>query len=498
MSHRFPLITGRVFAVLYFAYLTFAQIFAMAADFGIDLSGQVQRFDRLVNAPNQSFRSTVVRTETLHHMRLTDIKLEIHEGEAEKRTELSAHPMTLIVSENVTDFRHWVVLITEDQNLDRDLLFDQSLQTLNKGAQGRLTGKLLSLIPYPVAVITRVPAIPPGGGSPDEFLGRGLVSYLNSGGTISDAAAIPLIGMTRAVLRGQEALAKYVQETHGQKLERTVLIGGSKTAWTAWLAAAHDRSHRISGIVSAAFNVLNFEESLPYEAQAWKGLPGELAPFQPVLDAILSPSGSPLRTRASELTPMIDPFYRLHNMTLPKLVIYGANDPYFPPENDALYWNALAGRNNHRIVFPNYGHHGDQPDGMSKLELYQFYALLGDSLRQFFRLSFDDRAAELDIPRLHPLEVTRRSNQVTLVLSADDMPGSAYFWIAESESKDLRKTQWRRIEAQWNRKTQSYTAVARSEAPYLSVFGEAHWSPGGLSIDPRFVEHTAIKTLFLR
>ena len=76
----------------------------------------------------------------------------------------------------------------------------------------------------------------------------------------------------------------------------------------------------------------------------------------------------PDTTEAPKLWQMIDPWVYREKLTLPKMIINGANDPYWPLDALNSYWDDLKGEK-WVLYVPNAGHDLREADTNGKKEL---------------------------------------------------------------------------------------------------------------------------------
>jgi PhoPQ-activated pathogenicity-related protein len=190
-------------------------------------------------------------------------------------------------------------------------------------------------------VLTRVPNQPLfGGRTEDELLSFTLNEYRQSG----DSSWPLLFPMVASVVKGIDVL----QGALGQSEIKVVLIGASKRGWTTYLSAAVER--RIVGMVPAVFEMVSMQRQIAL-ARARYGRDSEkIRPYTALglTDALLEP-------RVKQLIQWLDPHVYAKNYTIPKLVLLGANDPYWVVDSVREYWGALPEPKMLRIL-PNVGH----------------------------------------------------------------------------------------------------------------------------------------------
>ena len=208
-------------------------------------------------------------------------------------------------------------------------------------SQQRNAQKFADELGIRVAVLTKVPNQPLfGGKTEDVLLSYTLDRYRNSG----DATWPLLFPMVTSVVRGIDTL----QETLRQPHLRVVLIGASKRGWTTYLSAAVER--RIIGIVPAVYEMIAMREQVALARERYGKDSEKISPYTALglTDALLEP-------RMATLVSWIDPVGYFPRLSIPKLVLLGANDPYWVVDSVREYWDKLPEPKMLRIL-PNVGH----------------------------------------------------------------------------------------------------------------------------------------------
>lgn len=244
-----------------------------------------------------------------------------------------------------------------------------------------------------------------------------------------------LLPMTRAAVAAMDALGEYsVAEAaaapgerarpwaHG-KLEKFVTTGGSKRGWTTWLSGVVEP--RVIAIAPIVFDNLNFAAQIRLHMETW----GEPSPsIHDYTDAGLLEM---LETeRGRQLGLLVDPYSYAARLTLPKLILIGTNDTYWPLEAIHLYRGALPGELYTHYV-PNAGHSA----GLSVVQ-----ALVG-----FFD-HVTDRTP--DLPQLELTVAPRLGAEIRAARATDTARlGNVRLWATWIEGRDFTKATWVSVDA---------------------------------------------------
>ena len=198
----------------------------------------------------------------------------------------------------------------------------------------------------PVAFLYGIPKQPLFGNKrEDALIAETFVKYLETG----DPTWPLLFPMVKSVIRAMDAVQEFAkQELHAEVTE-FVVSGASKRGWTTWLAAATG-DRRIKAVVPMVIDILNMTEQMKNQVAAFGG-PSKMIADYTVRGLIPFPDTE----RARELWRMVDPYTYRAKYTMPKLVITGTNDPYWPLDAVRSYWEDLPGEK-YLLSVPNAGH----------------------------------------------------------------------------------------------------------------------------------------------
>jgi len=215
--------------------------------------------------------------------------------------------------------------------------------TGGRGGEAHHTGaqQLADALGVRAAVLTQVPNQPLyGGKTEDDLLSYTLNEYRQSG----DPSWPLLFPMVSSVVKGIDVL----QEVLSEPGLRVVLIGASKRGWTTYLSGGVDK--RIVGIVPAVFEMVSMQKQIALARSRYGRDSEKIRPYTALglTDALLEP-------RVSQLVKWLDPAAYAPRFTMPKLVLLGANDPYWVVDSVREYWDVLPEPKMLRIL-PNVGH----------------------------------------------------------------------------------------------------------------------------------------------
>ena len=195
-----------------------------------------------------------------------------------------------------------------------------------------------------VAVLFDIPNQPLFGGLREDWLLSYSFSQFIETGDYSWPALLPMV---KSTVVSMNLLDDYIKNM-GDKIEGFILTGGSKRGWTTWLTAAMDK--RVKGIVPIAFDNLNIAEQMQHQLSFWGSFSPSIREY--VERGILDDLDNPVKR---DLLQYIDPFTYRMDLEVPKLIVVGTNDPYWPIDASKLYVDNLPGYFS-MVYAPNAGH----------------------------------------------------------------------------------------------------------------------------------------------
>lgn len=139
--------------------------------------------------------------------------------------------------------------------------------------------------------------------------------------------------MTKSAVRAMDTVQKVVTKT---EVKDFIVTGHSKRGLTSWLAAVVDP--RVRAIAPQAIDMVNMPKANDHYRNIFGTWPGYSYAHLNVYSRSNSPEGELLLNA-------IDPYKFLDRLTMPKLILNGANDQGFPPDSAQYYFPELKGEN---------------------------------------------------------------------------------------------------------------------------------------------------------
>lgn len=228
----------------------------------------------------------------------------------------------------------------------------------------------------------------------------------------NDLLRLPMVKSGTAAMT---AVQQYLASEAGGKLplDRFVVSGGSKRAWTAWLVAALDT--RVAGVIPIVINVLDVDATTRHHWEA-------MGYFSPALKDYVENGLIPDmigKPGLAEVNRIEDPLnYRDRpSMKMPKYVINAVGDEYFPPDNTKFGYHLLPPVKRLRMI-PNSKHSTAGTD-------------IGESITAFY-------AAVLNRTPI-PDYAWRVGKDGAIVLSSAQRPMEVYLWQGTNpKARDFR------------------------------------------------------------
>lgn len=233
-----------------------------------------------------------------------------------------------------------------------------------------------------------------------------------------------LFPMVKSAVRAMDAIQEFSEENLSGVINRFMVTGASKRGWTSWLTAAVD--DRVEAIAPMVIDVLNMPVNLQYQLDVWNDYSPQINDYVElgIVQEVETGAGP-------EIARMIDPYAYRADLDMPKLIVIGTNDEYWPVDAIKHYYNDIPGQNS-IIYLPNAGH--DLGGGEAAIRAIS--AFFGQMLRKEtppvcqWEISYDESGAEL------------------AVTATPDQLMSAALWSADSPDRDFRDAEFTEKELQ--------------------------------------------------
>ncbi|MCD6202560.1 MAG: PhoPQ-activated pathogenicity-like protein PqaA type [Bacteroidales bacterium] len=227
-----------------------------------------------------------------------------------------------------------------------------------------------------------------------------------------------LFPMVKSAVRAMDAVQQFSENTLNHPVHRFVVTGASKRGWTTWLTGAMDK--RTEAIAPMVIDVLNMPVNLDYQVKAWGDYSIQIEDYVKLGIPQEVHSG-----KGSAIAAMVDPYSYRKKLTMPKLIINGTNDEYWPVDAIKNYLDEIPGEN-YLLYVQNAGHGlGDKKKALTSLGAF-----------------FGRTLARKPYPQCK-WNVVREDTRVVMSVetSHDELLG-VHLWSAVSQDRDFRKAVW--------------------------------------------------------
>jgi PhoPQ-activated pathogenicity-related protein len=308
----------------------------------------------------------------------------------------------------------------------------------------------------PVAFLYGIPNQPLfDGKKEDALIAETFVRYLKS-----DDESWPLLfPMVKSLTKAMDALQAFAQREWNFVIRFFVVTGGSKRGWTTWLTAAVEP--RVKAIAPLVIDTLNMQAQLPHQLKSY-GRYSEMIDDYVKRDLVPMPKTQ----RAVKLWSMVDPWVYRDKLTMPTMIINGANDPYWTVDALNLYWSDLKSPRWIEYV-PNAGH--------NLLENKFDPTRVANTLGAFARHQIHGVA----MPKL-TWKHDDHEGKPRLTVQSDPMPKKARLWVADGEKRDVRKSTWKEQPAMIN-ETKIVGTVDGPNSGHRVFYGEMEYQIDGMT-----------------
>lgn len=342
----------------------------------------------------------------------------------------------------------------------------------------------------------------------DDLIAHTFAKYLEQPDPHSDwPLLLPMTKSTTQIMRAVEAWSagEAKKDNKSAAITKWGVSGASKRGWTAWLVAAAEekaRPGRVIGVIPMVYDNLNLAVQMPHQKESWGAYSEMIADYsrRGLPDIVSTPRGR-------ELAAIIDPWTYRERLKLPKLIVNGSNDPYWPLDAFNLYRGGLSGETD---VFyaPNSGHilNGNEARVAGITAAWFKMVAQNKTPPQVLARVLDARNEEINAPG-QVLSASQNLKWRLQVLARDGAPVSprkVKLWAASSATRDFRKSRWQAIELQPGMAKGSPYEIALDDArlkgekgqgEFHAIFGEVEL-PGGVGEDAPVNSPLAIRVPF--
>lgn len=310
----------------------------------------------------------------------------------------------------------------------------------------------------PVAVLRQVPQQPIFNGLKED----GAISYTFQKFLETGVNDWPLLlPMVKSAVKGMDAIQEFARDEWKLEVKNFLISGASKRGWTTWLTAAVDP--RVNALAPMVIDMLNMRLQLPHQVLSFGGFSERIHDYtdKGLQQYLFTKEGTALRE-------IVDPYSYRAQITQPKLIILGTNDPYWPVDALNMYWDGLEGEK--RILYVPNGQHG---------------------LQDYPRMIGSITALHQSICNGHKLpnlkwKYEEQDDAVCLTVNCDVEPKSVAAWTADAETRDFRKSQWveKPAEASGDGGKSFEISLPKPAKGFSAVFAEAKFN--GLALPYSF------------
>lgn len=252
---------------------------------------------------------------------------------------------------------HWLdIIVPDNQNTETALLFigggtrfdsiwKMDSESVRKAIETKSVVAHLSNVPFQPLTYIATDTI---SRYEDDLIAYGWDKFLTNGAREDDVEWLARFPMTRAVVRGMDAIESLTAKKL-QPVREFVVSGASKRGWTTWTTAAVD--DRVIGMAPLVIDLLNLVPSFNHHYKAygtWSRAIDEYKKF-----SIMDWMGS---EEFDRMLDYVEPYEFRKVFDMPKLIVNGTLDEFFLPDSWQFYWDSIPGPKALQYV-PN-GNHG--------------------------------------------------------------------------------------------------------------------------------------------
>lgn len=384
-----------------------------------------------VDRPDDSYRYEVIDSQMVGKVSVEVVRLESQTWQGIPWR----HWLAVFRPEEVTHPGQALMLIAGGNNRENP-------PSLN-GQETQIIAGIASSTKSVTAVLSQVPNQPLFDGlTEDKIIALTYDKFLRGEG---DDWPL-LFPMVKSAIRAMDTVHAVMKEKHDQEISEFMLTGASKRGWTTWLTATADP--RVKAIAPIVIDMLNAPEQAPHQLASYGGFSEEVSEYTElkIQERMDSEQG-----RA--LSAMVDPYAYRDTLTLPKLIVLGANDPYWCVDSANLYFPGLKGEK-HLCYQANTEHD---------------VSLFGiGSITQFYDSFLKGEA--------YPA-INWKIGKNAIEVSWEKAGGTALLWQATSSNRDFREATWTSTALEGE--TQAAAELSAPASGWTAGYIEVRFQPEG-------------------
>ncbi|MCX7699345.1 MAG: PhoPQ-activated pathogenicity-related family protein [Gemmataceae bacterium] len=365
------------------------------------------------------------------------------------------------------DWKHKVVVFSPDGVKPANTMLLLNAGGEPGGAMFAVALELTRRIGSPVAIVFGVPNQPLfGGKKEDALIAETFCRFLDCQG--EDESWPLLFPMVKSVVKAMDAIQEFARREWQHEVKDFIVGGASKRGWTSWLTGAAEP--RVRAIIPMVIDVVNMKPQMEYQVACY-GKPSEMVHDYVERNLIPMPD-NPV---AKRLWSMVDPYFYRDQITMPKLIVNGANDPYWTVDALNLYWDDLKG-DKFVCIVPNAGHDLSERPEEGQLDPLKARARVLNATAAFVK----NQIAGKPMPKVSWKHADGEDGSLRLTIDSTVPPKGARVWVALSESKDFRQSRWRQHPAAIeNNKVEA--SISPPPRGFIALFGEVDFDADGLT-----------------
>jgi PhoPQ-activated pathogenicity-related protein len=398
-----------------------------------------------VNKPDASYHWTKLTEGTVGQAKYAELLLtsQTWKGIVWK------HQLFVIRPNNVDPAAKQALLMITGSDWNPDV--EKAGQKPELPREAQVLALMASQLRTPAAVLRNVPFQPIfNGKTEDAIIAYTFDKFLETG--VSDWPL--LLPMVKSAVRAMDAVQAFSKQEWNLDIEKFTVAGASKRGWTTWLTGAVDK--RAAAIVPMVIDTLNMKPQAQLQFLSFGEFSEQIKDYtdRKLQQRMNGPAGQTLRD-------IVDPFAYRDMLKLPKLLMMGTNDRYWPLEAASLYWGDLLGEK-YLLYIPNNGH-----------DLQDLRRIVGSVL------AFEEHVAfGKPLPKLK-WAFDRDPSSLHLIVESDLKPKSVVAWTATAKSRDFREAKWTSQPARLEDGKYRFDLPVPT-AGYAATFGEAVYANGAV------------------